>query len=58
LIADQHAARSVLNLTLQNLNALEFILTGCDQRSGWLWRHLFSRQTPQPLETTNKKSGP
>jgi Trk K+ transport system NAD-binding subunit len=57
LIAGQHAARSVLNLTLQNLNALEFILTGCDQRSGWLWRHLFSRQTPQALDTTNKKSG-
>jgi voltage-gated potassium channel len=58
LVAGQHAARSVLNLTLQNLNALEFVLTGCDQRSGWLWRHLFSRQTPQPLETTHKKSGP
>ncbi|MDQ9171954.1 NAD-binding protein [Oxalobacteraceae bacterium R-40] len=54
LIAGQHAARSLLNLTLQNLNALEFILTGCDQRSGWLWRRLFLRQTPQALDIGHK----
>jgi voltage-gated potassium channel len=40
LLAGQHAVRSALNLTLQNANALDYILTGHDRRGGWLWHFL------------------
>jgi hypothetical protein len=43
LIAGQHAARGALHLTLQNANALEYILTGQDRRGGWLWQVLFGK---------------
>jgi voltage-gated potassium channel len=41
LIAGQHFVRSALNLTVQNANAMHYILTGEDRRGGWLWHHLF-----------------
>jgi Trk K+ transport system NAD-binding subunit len=43
LLAGQHVARSALNLTLQNVNALDYILTGHDRRGAWLSRFLLSR---------------
>ncbi|HEX9171676.1 MAG TPA: NAD-binding protein [Telluria sp.] len=47
LIVGQHAARSALELTLQNANALEYVLTGRDRRGGRLWQFLFrGRGTP------------
>ncbi|HEY0845876.1 MAG TPA: NAD-binding protein [Noviherbaspirillum sp.] len=44
LIAGRHAARMALKLTLQNANALDYVLTGNDSRGGWLWQYLFSRK--------------
>lgn len=44
LVAGQHSARSVLKLTLQNANALDYVLTGNDHRGGWLWQTLFSKK--------------
>lgn len=44
LLAGQHAVRSPLNLTLQNANALEYVLTGEDRRGGWLWQYLFAKR--------------
>lgn len=41
LIVGQHAARFALYLTLQNANALEYVLTGQDRRGGRLWQFLF-----------------
>ncbi|MES2758479.1 MAG: NAD-binding protein [Pseudomonadota bacterium] len=41
LIVGQHAARFALYLTLQNENALDYVLTGRDRRGGWLWQFLF-----------------
>jgi voltage-gated potassium channel len=41
LIVGQHAARSALFLTLQNANALDYVLTGQDRRGGRLWQFLF-----------------
>jgi voltage-gated potassium channel len=43
LIVGQHAARSALYLTLQNANALEYVLTGRDRRGGRLWQFLFRK---------------
>jgi Trk K+ transport system NAD-binding subunit len=43
LIVGRHAARSALDLTLQNANALDYILTGRDRRGGWLWQFLFAK---------------
>ncbi|RJF97996.1 potassium channel family protein [Noviherbaspirillum saxi] len=43
LLVGQHDARSALSLTLQNANALEYILTGEDRHAGWLWQFLFSK---------------
>lgn len=37
LLVGRHAARSALNLTLQNVNVLNYILTGQDRRGGRLW---------------------
>lgn len=34
LLAGRHAARTVLHLTLQNANALEYVVTGATRRSG------------------------
>jgi len=44
LLAGQHAVRSIVNLTLQNANALHYVLTGDDRRGGWLWQTLFERR--------------
>ena len=44
LIVGRHAARSALHLTLQNANALDYILTGRDRRGGWLWQYLFAKR--------------
>ncbi|WP_020654860.1 potassium channel family protein [Massilia niastensis] len=46
LVAGQHDARSSLHLTLQNANALEYVLTGEDRRGGRLWQLLFGKQQP------------
>lgn len=43
LLAGRHEARSRLDLTVQNANALEYVLTGRDKSGGWLWQRLFSR---------------
>jgi voltage-gated potassium channel len=42
LLVGQHDARSALNLSLQNENALNYILTGQDRQAGWLWQLMFS----------------
>jgi Trk K+ transport system NAD-binding subunit len=44
LIVGQHAARFALHLTLQNANALDYILTGLDRRGGRLWQFLFGKR--------------
>lgn len=44
LFAGQHFVRSALNLTLQNVNAMHYILTGEDRRGGWLWQYLFAKR--------------
>lgn len=44
LLAGQHQVRSALDLTLKNANALDYVLTGKDQRGGWLWRALFGNK--------------
>lgn len=44
LIVGRHAARSALHLTLQNANALDYILTGQDSRGGRLWQVLFGKR--------------
>lgn len=44
LLAGKHGMRSTLDLTLQNANALDYILTGYDRRGGWLWQTLFGKQ--------------
>lgn len=48
LLAGQHSVRSNLNLTLQNANALHYVLTGEDRRGGWLWHFLFNRKEARP----------
>jgi len=47
LLAGRHQVRSVLDLTLKNLNALDYVLTGVDQRGGWVWRALFGKKKHQ-----------
>ena len=44
LLAGQHHVRSVLDLTLKNANVLDYVLTGRDQRGGWIWRVLFGKK--------------
>jgi Trk K+ transport system NAD-binding subunit len=44
LLAGQHVARYASNLTLQNANALDYILTGYDRRRGWLSRFLLAKR--------------
>lgn len=44
LLAGKREVRSVLDLTLKNANALDYILTGRDQRGGWVWRALFGKK--------------
>lgn len=48
LLAGQHSVRSILNLTLQNANALHYVLTGEDRRGGWLWHYLATRREGRP----------
>jgi len=43
LLAGQHDARSRLELTVQNANVLEYVLTGSDRSGGWLWQRLSGR---------------
>lgn len=43
LIVSRHAARYALHLTLQNANALDYVLTGQDRRGGRLWQYLFGK---------------
>lgn len=43
LVAGQSHVRSALNLTVQNANAMRYVVTGKDHRGGWLWRWLFSK---------------
>lgn len=40
LLAGQHYTRSIMELTAQNMNAVNYILTGQDKRGGWLWQWL------------------
>ena len=47
LLAGQHSVRSILKLTLQNANALHYVLTGEDRRGGWVWHYLASRPAKQ-----------
>jgi voltage-gated potassium channel len=44
LLAGKREVRSVLDLTLKNANALDYVLTGRDQRGGWVWRALFGKK--------------
>jgi voltage-gated potassium channel len=44
LLGGRHEARFILNLTLQNANALDYLLTGQDRRGGRVWQLLFSRR--------------
>lgn len=43
LLAGSHVARSRLDLTVRNANALDYVLTGRDKSGGWLWQRLFGR---------------
>ena len=43
LLAGQHDARSRFDLTVQNANVLEYVLTGSDRSGGWLWQRLSGR---------------
>ena len=43
LLAGPHPMRPHLSLTLQNHNALEYVLSGRDSGGGWLWQRLFPR---------------
>jgi voltage-gated potassium channel len=42
LLAGAHEDRSRLGLTLQNANALEYVLTGREKAGGWLWQRFLS----------------
>lgn len=42
LLVGQHGVRPALELTLQNVHALEYVLTGRQTQGGWLWRKLFA----------------
>lgn len=50
LVAGQHFVRSALNLTLQNVNAMHYVLTGEDRRGGWLWQTLFAKREDRLLK--------
>jgi hypothetical protein len=50
LMAGQHFVRSALNLTLQNVNAMHYVLTGEDRRGGWLWKSLFAKRDNRLLK--------
>mgnify|MGYP000963975624 CR=1 FL=1 len=41
LLAGRPGTRASLDLTLQNANVLEYVLTGQATGGGWLWRRLF-----------------
>jgi voltage-gated potassium channel len=43
LLAGQHGVRSAIHLTLQNVNAMHYLLTGEDHSRGWLARWLARR---------------
>jgi uncharacterized protein with PhoU and TrkA domain len=45
LLAGSHAARSSFDLTVENANALEYVLSGQDSSSGWLWRQMCGRRS-------------
>lgn len=51
LVAGQNYVRSALNLTVQNANAMHYVLTGEDRRGGWLWKFLFSKRGKHLPET-------
>jgi voltage-gated potassium channel len=42
LLAGSHEDRSRLGLTLQNANALEYVLTGREKAGGWLWQQFLT----------------
>ncbi|HMT15012.1 MAG TPA: hypothetical protein PKE19_09700 [Aestuariivirga sp.] len=42
LFAGQPGMQRRLELTLQNANVLDYVLTGQERASGWLWRRLFT----------------
>ena len=44
LLAGAHALRQHLDLTLQNHNVLDYVVSGREGSGGWLWQRLF----PQP----------
>lgn len=52
LIAGQSHVRAALDLTVQNANAMHYVLTGEDRRGGWLWQRLFSRHEDRRKVTT------
>lgn len=51
LLAGRHAARSALHLTLQNANALSYVLTGQTRRNGRLRQWLFPRREHDPVSS-------
>jgi Trk K+ transport system NAD-binding subunit len=51
LLAGRHAARSALHLTLQNANALSYVLTGQTRRNGRLRQWLFPRRERDPVSS-------
>ncbi|HEY8607940.1 MAG TPA: NAD-binding protein [Noviherbaspirillum sp.] len=48
LLAGQHDARARVDVALQNMNALEFLLTGHSRHGGWLWQKLVPRNGERP----------
>jgi len=40
LIAGRHSARRNLELTLQNMNELDYVLSGHDRTGAWIWERL------------------
>ena len=49
LLAGQHRSRALLDLSLQNAHALDYVLSGRETSRGWLWQHLFSRHSAGDL---------
>lgn len=41
LLAGPHGVRRSFELTLQNSNAMEYVLSGRDSSGGWLWQWMF-----------------
>jgi voltage-gated potassium channel len=56
LLAGRHVARAIVNLTVQNANALDYIITGEDRRGGWLWQALFRNATDVRKRIADSKS--